>query len=94
MVSIAPAAPVEGLAALGENRIDGAALGKSAEIVVHGGETHAGTADAELGIEVLGAAEVGTGCQELVEGALLAGAPLPLHQVAWYHLVGNGNHCR
>jgi hypothetical protein len=57
-------------------------------------EPHARPASAELRIEVLGAAEVGTRRQECVQGALLASASLPLHGWSWYHLVGNGNHSR
>ena len=82
MVRFAAAAPIEGLAALGENRIDGAALGKRAEVVVDGRQADARPSCAELRVQALGAAEVGAGGQKLVERALLPGRPLPLHGVS------------
>ena len=87
MVRVALAAAVQGLARLGADGIDRATLGESAEVAVHGGEPHPRPSGAQLGVEVLRAAEVDTPREELLEGALLAGGAL-------LHGRGTGRGCR
>ena len=94
MVSACLTAPVQGLAALRANGVEGAPLGQCPQVVVDGGEAHPGSGSPKLSVEVLGAAEIAARGQHLVEGALLTGAPVPLHHPTCYHRVSNDNHCR
>jgi zinc/manganese transport system substrate-binding protein len=79
VVGVRLAPPVQRLAVLSENGVDGTTLSERAEIVVDGGQTNSVPAGAELSVKVLGAAEIAASDEHLVEGALLAGASLPRH---------------
>ena len=71
-MSVALASPVQGLSGLGAHGVDGAAVGEGAEVAVHSCQSDPGSPGAQLGMQVLRAAEISARSQELVKCALLA----------------------